>query len=124
MKHARLPMAVAMVIAICACSRDGTGSSADLGSARVAVVNGKPIPESVLRIYVRATERQDYDAMSAVDRERVLNEMIGLELLAPQAEKEGITDSRTLAAQIELQRMQAVARAMAAEYLKKNPPTD
>jgi len=125
MKHARLSMALATMIAVCACSRDGTGSSsADLGSARVAVVNGKPIPESVLRIYVRATERQDYDAMSAADRERVLNDMIGLELLAQQAEKDGITESRTLAAQIELQRMQTVARAMASEYLKKNPPTD
>jgi len=125
MKNARLFMALAMVVTACACSPEGAGtSSADLGSARVAVVNGKPIPESVLRIYVRATERQDFDALSAADRERVLNDVIGLELLAQQAEKDGLTASRTLAAQIELQRLQAVARAMAAEYLKDNPPTD
>ena len=125
MKNARLFMALAMVVTACACSPNSAGtSSADLGSARVAVVNGKPIPESVLRIYVRATERQDFDALSAADRERVLNDVIGLELLAQQAEKDGLTASRTLAAQIELQRLQAVARAMAAEYLKDNPPTD
>jgi len=47
-----------------------------------------------------------------------------LVLLAQQAEKEGITASRTLAAQIELQRLQTLARAMAAEYVKNNPPTD
>jgi peptidyl-prolyl cis-trans isomerase C len=118
-------MALAMAVTVCACSRDGAGtSSADLGAARVAVVNGKPVPESVLRLYVRATERQDFDALSAADRERVINDVVGLELLAQQAEKDGLTASRTLAAQIELQRMQAVARAMAAEYLKNNPPTD
>lgn len=125
MKHARLFIALAIVVTVCACSPNGTGSSsADLGSARVAVVNGEPVPESVLRFYVRATERQDFDAMNDADRERVVNDVIGLVLLAQQAEKDGLTDSRTLAAQIELQRLQALARAMAAEYLKNNPSTD
>ena len=125
MRYARLSVALAMVVTAYACSREGTGTSnADLGAASVAVVNGKPVPESVLRIYVRATERQDFDALSPADRERVINDVIGLELLAQQAEKDGLTASRTLAAQIELQRLQAVARTMAAEYLKNNPPTD
>jgi hypothetical protein len=63
MKHARSVMVLAIVATVCACSPNGTGSSsADLGSARVAVVNGTPVPESVLRIYVLATERQDFDA--------------------------------------------------------------
>src|SRR5262245_61906003 len=115
MKHARSFLALAMVAAVCACSPGGSGSSsADLGSASVAVVNGEPVPESVLRFYVRATERQDFDAMNDADRERVTNDVIGLVLLAQQAEKDGLTDSRTLAAQIELQRLQALARAMAA----------
>ena len=124
MKIARLFAGLAM-IAAAACSRDGGDTNnAALGSARVAVVNGEPIPESVLLFYTRATERQDYADMSAEDRERVLNDVIGLALLAQQAEKEGLTDSRTLAAQIELQRLQALARAMATEYIKNNPPSD
>jgi peptidyl-prolyl cis-trans isomerase C len=124
MKNPRLFVALAMITA-CACTPEGTGrSTGDLGSARVAVVNGEPVPDSVLRFYVRATERQDFDALSPADRERVINDVIGLVLLAQQAEKDGITASRTLAAQIELQRLQAVARAMAAEYIKNNPPTD
>ena len=87
-------------------------------------MNGKPLPESVVRIYALATERQNLDEMSAEDRERIVNDVIGLELLAQQAEKEGLTSSRTLAAQIELQRLQSVARAMASNYLENNPPTD
>jgi peptidyl-prolyl cis-trans isomerase C len=73
---------------------------------------------------VLTAERQNFDELSPEDRERVLNDVIGLKLLAQQAEKEGLTASRTLAAQLELQRLQTLARAMAAEHLKNNPPTD
>ena len=124
MKIARLAAAL-IVVAASACSRDGADTSdATLGSARVAVVNGEPIPESILRIYVLTAERQNFDELSPENRERVLNDVIGLKLLAQQAEKEGLTASRTLAAQLELQRLQTLARAMAAEHLKNNPPTD
>ena len=124
MKIARLAAAL-VVITACACSREGADTSdATLGAARVAVVNGEPIPESILRIYVLAAERQNFDELSPEDRERVLNDVIGLKLLAQQAEKEGLTASRTLTAQLELQRLQTLARAMAAEHTKNNPPTD
>lgn len=124
MRIVRLPIALALVAA-CACTGEGTDTNDEgLGSARVAVVNGKSLPESIVRIYVLATERQNLDDLNAADRERILNDVIGLELLAQQAEKEGLTRSRTLAAQIELQRLQSLARAMAADYIEKNPPTD
>ena len=127
MRIARLPAALVLVTA-CACSREDTDATDDandaLGSARVAVVNGEPVAESVLRVYTLATERQNLDDMSAEDRARVVNDVIGLELLSQQAEQQGLTRSRSLAAQIELQRLQTVARAMASDYLEKNPPTD
>jgi peptidyl-prolyl cis-trans isomerase C len=117
--------ALLISLAACACSQDGTDTNpAALGAARVAVVNGEPVPESVLRIYALATERRNLDEMSPEERERMVNDVIGLVLLAQQAEEEGLTSSRTLAAQIELQRLQSLARAMAADYLEKNPPTD
>jgi peptidyl-prolyl cis-trans isomerase C len=108
-----------------ACSPDGAvNDAANLGTARVAVVNGEPVLESVLRIYVLATERKNLDELSADDRERVLNDLIGLQLLAQQADKDGLTSSRTLAAQVELQRLRLVANAMATDYIEKNPPSD
>jgi peptidyl-prolyl cis-trans isomerase C len=78
----------------------------------------------VLRIYTLATERRNLDELSTEDRDRILNDVIGLELLAQQGEKDGLTNSRALAAQIELQRLQTVARAAATDYMEKNPPTD
>jgi len=124
MSSARLSIAFAFAV-LCACSPEepATADSA-LGPAHVAVVNGKPLPESVLRIYTLATERRNLEDLSAEDRDRILNDVIGLELLAQQGEKDGLTSSRTLAAQIELQRLQTVARAAASDYIEKNPPTD
>lgn len=115
-----------LVSALCACSRETPDTAGDdaLGTARVAVVNGEPLPESVLRIYTLATERRDLDELSGEDRERILNDVIGLELLAQQGEKDGLASSRTLAAQIELQRLQTIARAAATDYMEKNPPSD
>jgi peptidyl-prolyl cis-trans isomerase C len=120
-----LVLATLTLISTTACSQETAGTnSADLGAARVAMVNGQPVAESVLRIYTLATERKNLDEVTPADRERLLNDLIGVELLAQQAEKDGLTSSRTLAAQIELQRLQLVARAMATDYLQKNPASD
>lgn len=117
-----LPLAAVAALTT-ACSQE-RAPNPNLGSATVATVNGKPIAESVVRTYVLATERRNLEDLNAADRERVINDVIGLELLAQEAEKQGLTASRSLAAQIELQRLQLVARAMATDYTQKNPPTE
>jgi peptidyl-prolyl cis-trans isomerase C len=111
--------------AITGCSQQSADDvAADLGSARVAVVNGQPLAESLLRIYVLTAERRNLEDLNAEERERVVNDLIGLQLLAQKADESGLTSSRTLAAQIELQRLRMVANAMANDYLEKNPPSE
>jgi peptidyl-prolyl cis-trans isomerase C len=118
-------VAALLLITVSACSQEGSGTpSAALGAARVAVVNGQPVPESVLRIYVLATEQANLDELAPPDRARVVDDLIGLQLLTQQADREGLTSSRTLAAQVELGRLRMVANAMANDYIEKNPPSD
>jgi peptidyl-prolyl cis-trans isomerase C len=108
-----------------ACSQsDKAGGENALGPGKVATVNGKPIAESVLRVYALASGRKSFDDLSAEDRGKLLDDLIGVEVLSQQAEKDGVAASRTVAAQLELQRLQLVARAMATSYLEKNPATD
>jgi peptidyl-prolyl cis-trans isomerase C len=117
----------ALALGMSACSWEGTEAASDssaLGPTRVAVVNGRPIAESVLRVYALATERKNLEELTPEDRDRLLNDLIGVELLVQEAEKDGLTSSRTLAAQLELQRLQFVARSMATSYLDDNPATD
>jgi peptidyl-prolyl cis-trans isomerase C len=78
----------------------------------------------VLRIYVLTTERKNLEDLTADERARVVDDLIGLELLAQQAEKDGLSASRTLAAQVELQRLRLVANAAATDYTDKNPPSE
>jgi peptidyl-prolyl cis-trans isomerase C len=105
-----------------ACAKND--GDAALGPGKVATVNGTPIAESVLRVYAMASGRKSFDELSAEDRGKLIDDLVGVELLAQQAEKDGVTGSRTLAAQLELQRLQLMARAMATSYLEKNPATD
>jgi peptidyl-prolyl cis-trans isomerase C len=116
----------ALAIAASACSQNQTPAKGDnlLGPGRVATVNGEPIAESVLRVYSLASARKNLDELTAEERGKLLDDLIGVELLRQEAEKDGLTSSRTVAAQIELQRLQLVARAMATSYLEKNPATD
>ena len=114
-----------MLVTMSACSQERSpASSPELGTARVAVVNGQPVAESVVRIYVLATEQKNLEDLTPEERARVIDDLIGLELLAQQAEKDGLMSSRTLAAQVELGRLRMVANAMATDYIEKNPPTD
>jgi len=115
----------AVALAMSACSQsDKAGGENALGPGKVATVNGKPIAESVLRVYALASGRKSFDDLSAEDRGKLLDELIGVEVLSQQAEKDGVAASRTVAAQLELQRLQLVARSMATSYLEKNPATD
>ena len=128
MKNSRntLLIATLMLITVSACSQEGgtPPSSGDLGTAQIAVVNGQPVAESVLRMYVLTTERRNLEELTPEERTRVIDDLIGLELLAQQAQKDGLTSSRTLAAQLELERLRLVGNAMANDYMSKNPPTD
>ncbi len=114
---------VALGMSACA-QNDKAGGESALGPGKVATVNGKPIAESVLRVYALASSRKSFDDLSAEERGKLLDDLIGVEVLSQQAEKDGIAASRTVAAQLELQRLQLVARAMATSYFEKNPATD
>jgi peptidyl-prolyl cis-trans isomerase C len=116
----------ALAIAPSACSQNtssGAGTGA-LGPTSVATVNGKPLPESVLRVYALATEGRNLEELPPEARERLIDDLVGVLLLSQQAEKDGLTGSRAVAAQVELQRLQLVARAQATDHLEKNPATD
>jgi len=108
----------------CSQSQTPTNETNALGPGRAAVVNGQAIAESVLRVYALATEGKNLDELTAEQRGNLVEDLIGVELLRQQAVKEGLTDSRALAAQLELQRLQLLARAMATSYLEKNPATE
>src|SRR6185503_18723138 len=127
MKHINIVLLFALMLSASACGQERNpngAANAALGPTRATTVNNQAIPESVLRVYTLSTDGRNLDDLSPDEKAKVVEELIGVVLFAQQAEKEGLTASRTIAAQIELQRLQYVARSMATDYLDKNPPPE
>lgn len=117
---------VAMLLMIAGCAQDQAAEPTDpsLGPGKVATVDGAAIPESVFRLYTIGTLRKNADDLTPEERKKVVDDLVGIEVLVGEAAKRGIPKERTVAAELELQRLQILARAMASRYIEENPPTE
>jgi peptidyl-prolyl cis-trans isomerase C len=121
----RSALPVFLVTVLSACSQEPSpGTSTALGPGQVATVNGEPIAESLFRLYAMNASQKNPDELTAEQREAVVEDLVRLKLLAATAEERGLPAERTIAAELELQRLQLMARAMALRYLEENPATE
>lgn len=122
----RLPLIASLIAVASGCNQvqSPVATVSDLGPGEVATVNGEPIPESVFRFYVMNAAQKDPDALTPEERAAVIEDLVQFKLLTAAAEERGLMTERPMAAQLELQKMQAVARAMALRHLEENPATD
>lgn len=102
----------------------GSADNANLGPGSIATVNGVPIPESLFRYYALTTQQTDADSLSAAEREAILDEVVELRLLADAALADRLHEERTIAAELELVRLQRLARAAAVRFMEQNPATE
>jgi peptidyl-prolyl cis-trans isomerase C len=124
MRKLALTTAIAtLCVAACTPNAPATNDAA-LGPGDVATVNGKRIPESIFRTYTPAALRKNPDDLTPEERAAVIDDLAGIMLMAEEAEKAGLLSERTVAAQLELTRLQLTARAMATRFLEQNPATD
>lgn len=129
MKHLRLALLGNAVLLATACSQQPESSVNErpanaLGAGRVATVNGTPVPESVFRLYALNGLQKSADELTEEERALVLDDLVRLNVLADEAQARGLLDERTIAAELELQRLQHIARTMALRYLEENPATE
>jgi peptidyl-prolyl cis-trans isomerase C len=117
-------LGVVLVVVLASCTKNQTTTETGLGPTSVATINGNPLPESVFRYYALTARQKNADDLTPEERNGVLEELIGVSLLAEKAKETGLLDSRTVAAQLELTRLQLTARLVAADYLQKNPATE
>lgn len=113
---------IAGTLAGCAQREAETPSTEPVDSA--AIVNGTPITVPVLDLYALNRIQKSEAELTAEEREFMLDELIRFRLLADAAESEQLMDNAEVAAELEIQRMQSLARNMAAHYLQENPVTE
>jgi peptidyl-prolyl cis-trans isomerase C len=114
-----------LAVVASACSREEPPSnSGALGPGQVATVDGEPIQESLFRFYSINAAKKNPDELTPDERDAVIEDLIQLKLLANAATEQGLIAERTIAAEMELQRLQLIARAMALRHIEQNPATD
>jgi peptidyl-prolyl cis-trans isomerase C len=91
----------------------------------VAVVDGTPISRDAFEDYLKGLLRGKPEAdVTAEEKDKVLDQMINMQLIAAQAEKEGLDKDPDTATRLALVRTQILADAAAQKYVKSNEPTD
>jgi peptidyl-prolyl cis-trans isomerase C len=127
MNYARIVVVAGVLAAVAACQPNGATSAAGSDtSAVVATVNGTPITENFLDIYVKALSQGKASAstITAEQRTQVIDQLIRTELVAQQAEKDGLDKQSETASELAVTRLDILQRTEAEHMFKDKPPTD
>jgi len=121
------PMMVA-ALALAACSKPAaTETAPDAPPAKppLVTVNGQAISNELYEDYVKAlTQGKSSAELPPADREQIKENLIRLEVIAQQAEKDGLAKDPEIASRLELARVNLLQQASAQRYLKDRTPTD
>ena len=111
---------IAAVIMLAACG--GKQGAVDTSTV-LATVNGTPITNDMFRAYVRSLAGGQEPQLQAQQRQMVLNRLIDMEVLAQAAQKSGLQDQATVAADLKIQRTGLLAQQLVQQYLTQHPVT-
>ena len=113
-------------LAACAKKPETATTAASTSPANsVATVNGTPISRDAYEFYVKTvTGGKEPAQLTADQRGQLLDAMIGMELMAQQADKDGLQKDPQTSATIAVDNMHILADAESQHYLKDKEPTD
>jgi peptidyl-prolyl cis-trans isomerase C len=113
------------VLALAACQQQGAGHPAAGDGAPVATVNGTPITHEFFDFYLKGIPRlKSPSDLTAEQRDLALDNLVRLQLVAQQAEKDGVTKDRETADMLELSRLNVLWQTTSDRYLKDKKPTE
>ena len=129
MNYLRTLSLTAAVFALAACQpQAGGGGAPAAGSASssppVATVNGTPIRKDFFEFYVKQITGRAAGELTDEQRSQALDTLIRGELVAQQADKDGIDKAQDTSALLELTRVNVLEQAMSQNYLKDKKASD
>ncbi len=121
--------AIALLLAACGKGQQAaappTAADKPTTTPAVAVVDGTPISREAYDDYLKGLLRgKPATDVTAEEKNQVLDQMINMQLIAVQAEKDGLDKDPEVATRIALLRTQILADAAAQKYVKGNEPSD
>jgi peptidyl-prolyl cis-trans isomerase C len=117
---------VACVIGAAACTKknDSTTAATVNASPPVATVNGTPISRDFYEFYVKNAAGKPSSELTVEQRDQALDNLVRAQLVADQAEKDGLLKDKDTAAILELERLNVLQQAVSERYLKDKKPTE
>jgi len=123
-------LALGAVLALAACSKPAATdkpaeTAATPAQPPLVTINGKPISNDLFEAYVKAvTQGKAASELTAEEREQIKEELVRMEVLAQQAEKDGLARDPDVATRLDLTRLNLLQQAGAQKYLKERQPTE
>jgi peptidyl-prolyl cis-trans isomerase C len=125
MTTARLLTVGAAALLLAACQPSGTaGKADDAGNKPVATVGGKPITTRTFEAFVKAASGREASELSPENRKEAIDALVSMQVLANEAQKQGLDKQGDAAANLELARLNILQRALSDKYLEGKKPTD
>jgi peptidyl-prolyl cis-trans isomerase C len=114
----------AALLALAACKpQTGSNTAADQGPP-VATVDGRTIGRDTYEFYVKGVANKASTELSAEQRDQALENLIRAQVIAEEAEKEGLSKDKDTAALLELSRLNVLQQALSDKYLKDKKATE
>jgi peptidyl-prolyl cis-trans isomerase C len=113
-----------MMLAACNKSPAPTADTKTPAEKPVATVNGVPISRAMFDYYIKNTAGKAATELTPDQRAQLLDNLIRGEVIAQQAEKEGLDKTGDTASLLALSHLQILEQAGAEKYLKDKKPTD
>jgi peptidyl-prolyl cis-trans isomerase C len=129
-QRTRASTVAVITLLIAACGKGQQQAAAPAPSDKpatppVAIVDGTPISRDAYDDYLKTLLRGKPAAdVTPEEKNQVLDQMINMQLIATQAEKDGLQKDPDVATRIALLRTQVMADAAAQKYVKSNEPSD
>jgi peptidyl-prolyl cis-trans isomerase C len=125
MNYARIVVLAGVLTALAACQPKGasTTAAADTSPA-LATVNGTPITQNFFNFYIKAISGKKPGDLSPDQQSQALDNLIRAQLVAQQADKDGVEKSADTTDLLELTRLNVLQQTMEERYLKDKQPTE
>lgn len=125
MKYSQVLVIAAALGALAACQNKGaTGGATADNSPALATVNGTAITKNFFDFYIKAISGKTSDALSPDQRSNALDNLIRAQLVAQQAQKDGVDKNQDTEELLELTRLNVLQQTMEERYLKDKKPTE
>jgi peptidyl-prolyl cis-trans isomerase C len=124
MKFVRLSV-ICTAALLAACSPKGSETtSADASSKPVATINGRVLSGAQFDFFTKNVAGKPAAELNADQRKQALDTLVRAEVVAQQAEKEGLDKQGDAVSSLALARLQILEQAVMTNYLKDRKATD